>query len=194
MAEQLPLPGFAAKPRPTDGFFFAIFPDDAAAARIEQLAHRLRGDHGLTGKPLAMARFHVSLHGFGEYVGLPQVVVAAANRIAASVTAPAFAVTFDRAMSFRGRPANRPLVLYGGDGVAALMAFQQTLDAAMMRAGLGGRAQRRSAPHVTLLYDDRTVPEQAVETISWTVREFLLVHSLLGRSKYIPLSRCPLRG
>jgi 2'-5' RNA ligase len=47
---------------------------------------------------------------------------------------------------------------------------------------------------MTLLYDDRSVAEQAVETIGWTAREFVLVHSLLGQTRHIPLGRWPLRG
>lgn len=47
-------------------------------------------------------------------------------------------------------------------------------------------------PHVTLLYDDRHVAEHAVDTIRWTVQEFVLVHSLVGQTLYIPLGRWPL--
>jgi 2'-5' RNA ligase len=46
---------------------------------------------------------------------------------------------------------------------------------------------------VTLLYDERGIAEHAIEPVSWTVREFVLVHSLRGQSKYIPLGRWPLR-
>jgi RNA 2',3'-cyclic 3'-phosphodiesterase len=44
-------------------------------------------------------------------------------------------------------------------------------------------------PHVTLLYDDRCVAEQAVDTVRWTVREFVLVHSLHGQGRYVFLGR-----
>jgi len=47
---------------------------------------------------------------------------------------------------------------------------------------------------VTLLYDDCSVAEQAVETICWTAREFVLVHSLIGQTLHVPLARWPLRG
>ena len=49
-------------------------------------------------------------------------------------------------------------------------------------------------PHVTLLYDDVLVEERAVEPIRWTVREFVLVHSLLGQTRHVPLARWPLGG
>jgi len=190
--EQLSLSGFEPTP-PTDRFFFAIFPSADAAERIAQLAQQLRGKRGLTGKPLATERFHITLHHLGDYVGLPQGIVDAAKEAAASVVMPPFDVAFDHAVSFLGRPRARPFVLRGGDGVAALMEFQQTLGTAMTKAGLGRWVPPHYTPHVTLLYDDRVVDEQAVASAGWTVHEFVLVRSLLGRAEHIPLERWPLR-
>jgi 2'-5' RNA ligase len=33
------------------------------------------------------------------------------------------------------------------------------------------------------------VPEQKIEPVEWTVREIVLVHSLLGRTEHRPLAR-----
>jgi RNA 2',3'-cyclic 3'-phosphodiesterase len=192
MPEQLSLSGFEPI-RPTDRFFFAIFPSADAAARIAQLAQQLRSKRGLTGKPLAPERFHITLHHLGDYVGQPQSVVDAAKEAAASVVMPPFEVVFDHAVSFLGRPRERPFVLRGGAGVVALTAFQQVLGTAMTKAGLGRWVAPRYTPHVTLLYDDRVVDEQAVASVGWTVHEFVLVHSLLGRTEHVPLERWPLR-
>jgi RNA 2',3'-cyclic 3'-phosphodiesterase len=177
----------------TDRLFFAIFPEAAAAARIARLARQLRGEHGLKGKPLETQRLHVTLHHLGDYAGLPRDIVAASVEAAATVAMSPFEVSFDRALSFPDRPANRPFVLRGGDGVGALGALQRTLGAALGRAGLAaGRAEPPYTPHVTLLYDDSLVAERPVETVAWTVCEFVLVHSLLGRKLYVPLARWPL--
>ena len=89
---QLSLTGFDAPSRPTDRLFFAIFPDATAAARIAQLAQHLRDEHGLKGRPLATERFHITLHHLGDYVGLPQSVVAAAGDAAVAVAMPPFEV------------------------------------------------------------------------------------------------------
>ena len=40
---------------------------------------------------------------------------------------------------------------------------------------------------------DRAVKEQAIEPVRLTVSDFALVHSLVGRSRYIELARWPLR-
>jgi 2'-5' RNA ligase len=193
MLEQFSLSGFDAIPKPTDRLFFAIFPDAAAAARIARLAQRLRSEHGLEASPLGTERFHITLHHLGDYAGLPQGVVADAIRAAATIAMPQFEVTFDRALSFHGRSGNRPLVLRGCDGLVTLEAFHGVLGAALYKAGLtGGRARSRYIPHVTLLYDDFLILERPIETVTWTVRDFVLVHSLLGRTVHLPLARWPL--
>ena len=194
MPEQLSLAGFDTWSHPTHGLFFAIRPDADAGARIAQHAQRLRDEYGLKGSPLATKRFHVSLHRLGGRAELPHDIVALASEAAASVTMPPFEVRFDRAMSFRGRPGSRPLVLLGSDGVAALIAFQQILGTAMKQTGLGRWVDADYKPHLTLLYDSRSLAEQRVEPVSWTVREFVIVHSLLGQSRHSVLGRWLLRG
>ena len=195
MSDQPSLPGFEVAPlRLTDRLFFAIFPDAAAAAHIAQLALQLRGEHGLHGTPLKKERLHVTLHHLGDYAGLQQGIVAMASQAAAAVALPPFDLAFDRAASFCSTPRNRPFVLRGGNGVAAVMAFQRALGMEITKAGLGHWAKPAYTPHVTLLYDDHCLAEQAVETIRWTAREFVLVHSLIGQTRHVPLARWPLRG
>ncbi len=193
---QLSFPGLEA-PRPsppTDRLFFAIFPDVAAADRIARAAVRLRGESGLKGRPLATDRFHVTLHHVGDYSGLSQDVVSAICEAAETVRMPPFEVVFDRAMSFSGKPGNRPLVLRGGEGLAALGAFQQALAMAIRKTGQGRTPPAQFTPHVTLLYDDLLIQERPVDPINWTVGEFVLVHSLLGRTQHVPLARWTLNA
>ena len=194
MNQQALLPGFDTAPQLTDRLFFAIFPDVRAAAQIASLAQQLREEHGLRGKPLKTERFHVTLHHLGDYAGLPQDLVEVARAAAANIAAAPFDVTFDRAASFSTAPRNRPFVLRGGDGVASLITFQQTLGDALKKTVLGRWAKPAYTPHLTLLYDDLSVPEQAVPVVSWTAREFVLIHSLIGQTLHVPLARWPLRG
>jgi len=99
--EQLTLAGFEAVPLPTDGLFFAIFPDAQTAARIGQTALRIRDKYPFASAPMGLERYHVTLHHLGNYAGgLPQALVARAIRAAATVDARAFAVAFDRAENF----------------------------------------------------------------------------------------------
>jgi 2'-5' RNA ligase len=188
MPEQFFLPGFEAALHATDRLFFAIIPTADAAAAIVRQRGLLRDEYELKGKSIGIGRLHVTLNHLGDYLGLPQGIVAAAMTAAASVRAAPFDVVFERTESFRGRPRNHPLVLLGDGGVAALTAFQQTLGAALEKNGLG-RARSHYTPHVTLLYNNYRLPARAVAPICWTVNEFVLMHSLLGQTRHIPLAR-----
>ena len=186
--------------KPTDRLFFALFPSKEAIPHIFKTSQQLRDEHGLTGKSLSNDRLHVTLHHVGDYAGgLPDGLVEAALSVDATIALTAFDVTFDRAMSFAGSPKNKPLVLRGNErqdgGLADLMGFQKEFYLAMCRAGLQGpRVNAKFAPHVTLMYDEHAVPEQAVEPIRWTAHDFVLVHSLIGQTKHIHLGRWPIRG
>jgi 2'-5' RNA ligase len=191
MPQQLSFEGFEAASRPAESVFFAIFPDAEAAGLIAHLAQRLHDKHGLKGRPLAAKRFHISLHYVADHV--PKEIVTAAHEPASRIAMPPFRIELDHAKSFRGDGRNRPLVLCGGDGVAGLIRFQERLGVAMEETGLGRWSGPNWLPHLTLLYDDYGIAEEAIEPVSWTAHEFVLVHSLVGRNRYIPLARWPLR-
>ncbi len=161
--------------RPRDRLFLAVLPDAETSARIAETARHLRISHGLAGKPLRPEHFHVTLCGVDEGIGLSLGRIASVKERIARVVMPAFRVGFDRAESFR----NGALVLRGEDGVIGLEILQQRVCDA-----LDGRPRkaRPFTPHVTLLRDGYRVPEQRIEPIEWTVREVVLVHSLIGRT------------
>ena len=181
------LPGLA--PRDRDGLFYSIFPDPLAAVRIANVARHFRSAFGLKGVPLWTDRFHVTIHGFGAFDGLPRTVVDKAIEAGTSVAARPFVVAFDRVTSFAGSDV---LVLCGGDGVDGLMMFHHALGAVMQKAGLA--MSPHFTPHITLLYDSHRIEQHFIEPICWTVRDFVLVHSLVGLTKHIPLQRWQLRG
>jgi 2'-5' RNA ligase len=190
---QMALDGLDAPSRPTDRLFFAVRPSAVACAQIVALTARLRAEHGLKGTPIKPERLHSTLHHLGDHVGVPPALVDQAHAAAAGLAVPAFEVVFDHVASF-ARPSNQPLVLRGSTGLDGLVALQRALGLAMARAGLGRRVEAHFTPHVTLLYDNRRVAEQAVEPIRWTVGELVLVHSLLGQTVHKTLASWPLRG
>lgn len=197
MSTQFTLPDIGAVPEPTDRLFFAVLPDTAAAERITQLARHLRGEHGLQGRPLEVERLHLSLQGLGDHVGMPSQLVECASQAAAKVALPSFSASFDRVLSFAGkshRPGSRALVMTSSEGLAGLQMLYKTLTVALQTAGALRRAAASFTPHVTLLYDRQRVAERTIEPVGWTVREFVLVHSLVGQNRpYTLLGRWPLR-
>ncbi|HKX41090.1 MAG TPA: RNA 2',3'-cyclic phosphodiesterase [Burkholderiaceae bacterium] len=191
--EQAPLAGMPR--RRSDRLFFAIQPDARAAARIERLARDLRGDLGLRGALIERERLHVTLFFVGDFPGIPDGAIELLSQIAGRVADVApFKVGFDRVASFPRKDRRRPLVLQGDDGVLAVTALHERLHAAMSEAGLVPPAPGRYTPHLTLLYDDRTVDGLMIDPIIWTVREFVLVHSLIGRKMHRTVARVPLHG
>jgi 2'-5' RNA ligase len=190
---QIALPGFEATP--VHAVFFALFPpEDTAVQLLRHLPH-LRDEHGLTGQPVKAERLHITLYYLGDHEEQPKRTVAMARDAMANIAMPPFDVVLDRVTSFRGKPGNNPLVLTGGDGLAGVIALQQFLDTALVK----GRPIE--TPHMTLLYDERLVEEQAVEAaIRWTARELVLVQSVADRTsghqrtRHVPLARWPLRG
>ncbi|UGB37094.1 RNA 2',3'-cyclic phosphodiesterase [Frateuria soli] len=188
--QQSSLGGFAA-PHPTDRLFFAVVPPPEVAERVAALAGQLRGGLGLRGRPRPTGHLHVTLHHLGDFAGLPQRRVDEARAAATAVALPSFEARFDRVGSFRGRAGKHPFVLLGAEGSTGLAALYEALATQLVAAGLV-RRERAFVPHLTLLYDACTVAPQPVEPLRWTVREFLLIHSLLGRTEYRVLGRWPL--
>lgn len=193
---QSALPGFDAEPQPTDRLFFGLYLTAGLAPQVEQLAVRLRAEHELSGLPLLTERFHVTLYHIGDFAGVPPQTVAMAKAAGAALAAEmqAFEITFDRAASFASKRSNHPYVLLGNDGIAAVVHFQQALRMAMARAGLKVSNTQTYTPHVTLLYDAKSVDAHPVEPVTWVVSEFVLVHSLLGETRHVPLARWALRA
>ena len=175
------------------GLFFAVFPDPQTASRIGQLAQDLRRRHRLKGRPLDSVRFHCSLYGFGNAGCVSDVFIAKAQEAASLVQVSPFRVSFNCAMSFSDRANDHPLVLVGDDGVVGMARLRSSLWDALRKVGLRPRKNSSFTPHVTLLYDARHVDEQFIEPIGWTVSEFILVLSLIGRTKHIPIQRWQLR-
>lgn len=197
MFEQQSLDGFeppappSPPPKANDNLFFAVLPTPDAANSIGHRTSNLSGAHGLRGRPLPAERLHVSLINAGMYPGLPTSIVDGALAAAASVRMQPFELTFDRALTFHiKRPAN-PLVLTCGDGAAGVVLLRQSLQAALRKAGFK-LPNSNSPPHLTLVYDATTVPDHAIEPVKWTVREFVLIHSLVGQTRYKVLGRWPL--
>lgn len=191
---QLTLPGFEAPQLvPKHRFFFAAMPDPDTAARIAEMAGRSRAEMHVKANLLRTAHLHITLHHLGDFAHAPEIVVARACAAATNIDVPPFGVTFDQIGSFNGRPEHYPLVLKASAGLGELIDFHQGLGDVLRGAGL--RISRaRFVPHLTLLYDERRFNPCAIGPFTWTVREFVLIHSWLGKGRYDVKGRWLLRG
>jgi 2'-5' RNA ligase len=175
-----------------DRMFLACLPDAGAAARIYALAEELKASRKLEGTLTRPEHLHVTLFHLGDWNGLPDLIAESADaaaQAAAAGTAP-FDVIFDRAQSLGNSTGVYPFVLLGDDRSTPLHRFRETLGNALTQNGLGGAVRDSEfRPHVTLTRDETRVGRVPVAPITWTVRNFVLVHSLLGRTTHIHLAR-----
>ena len=191
MSQQASFPGFAQAVA-TDRLFLATFPARDTADRLAAFAAAQCARHDLRGKPLATDRFHVTLFHLDDSVGLRPDIVEAARAAAARVVAAPFEVVFDQVTSFDAHREKSPFVLTADHGNEPLHAFQTELGVRLREAGLGRCVTTGFRPHLTLAYDRRVIAPESLAPIAWRAEEFVLVHSLLGRTRHIPLARWPL--
>jgi len=175
--------------------FFAAMPDAAAAARIHALAERLKAEHKLGGTLILPEHLHVTLFHLGDWITLPEEIVARAKDAAAQTIAAPFPVTFRKVESFRNRTGIFPFVLTDKEA-KPWSPLREALGAALKAAGLGGAVHLDDdfKPHLTLLRDDTRIKPITVDPIIWTVGDFVLIHSLLGKTTHIHLARRELAG
>jgi len=191
---QLTLPGFEAPNLLLEHrLFFALMPDAHTAEHMARIGERLRAELGIRSRLLQTERLHITLHHLGDFAHVPEVIVARACAAAAKLVVPPFDVTFDQVLSFHGRPDHRPLVLTGTTGLDALVEFQQALGDILKQ--VGQRVSRaRFTPHLTLLYDKGKFDPRPIEPTTWTVGDFVLIHSWLGKTVYVEKGRWPFTG
>lgn len=204
MPTQLTLPGIDYKPPrglpgrkpPARGhhrkynLFFAILPQLEDAKSLAALRQRIAQEYGVYGKPLAVDRLHVSLHGLGAHDVLPPWLVQLARMVASSIIFPEFEVVFDRARVFHSK--GLPYVLCGDDGVEALKRFRRELGMAM--ANMGMPVFNHFEPHMTLAYGGPEMLQHPVMPVRWVVRDFVLINSHYGKTYYEELGRWSLHS
>jgi RNA 2',3'-cyclic 3'-phosphodiesterase len=176
--------------------FFAVHPDAACAARIASLVQALRRPLGLRARAISGERSHLTLAFVGSWAQVPEGLHQQLLQVGEAVAqqqVPPFDLGFERVASFDHRPRSRPIVLLA-DPAGPVGRLHAHLAAELGRRGVAFDASRPYTPHLTLMYDDAKVEPQAVEAIGWTVREFTLMQSLVGRSTHRMLGRWALGG
>jgi len=157
----------------------------------------IRGKNGLRGRVRPLGHLHVSLYFLGGCSDVSEKVIHFVGHICETVTAstPVFEVRFDRTISFRGGLGNRPFVLINHNkGNPELMRLRQALDTKFSKYRRGSGGNLTFNPHVTLLYDQQSIPEGPINPISWMVDEIVLVRSEVGATKYEKLGSWKLTG
>lgn len=184
------------RPKPLNRLFFGVRPDPDTTLRIDQFRREFCEENNLAGKPRGRELLHISLHYLGDYAHLPSRIIYGARWACLAISMSPFEVSLNSIGSFGiapsagGKPAKHALVLLA-EG-APLVEFQRNLGAELRKIGL--RAGDHFRPHVTLLYGPNAVPQQSIKPIRFVVRDFALIHSMLGLSRHETIGRWPLIG
>lgn len=173
---RVPRADAAAPPQP-QRLFFALLPDATLRARIAEAAARIERAHPSGGRPLAPARYHLTLRFLGDFETLPPALIAAARAAGDAVRAQAFTLVLDRVGSF----ADSRVRWLGAAADDRLQALRQALDQALAAAGVVLPTDA-FAPHLTIVRAaGRPLMPVAIAPLSWSVDGFVLLRSRPGR-------------
>jgi DNA-directed DNA polymerase III (polc) len=182
-------------PKGEDKWFFALQPSAAARETIVRQQDELGLRHGFQRYRIKPENLHVTIQMVGHGTTLPPDILRAAYAAAAAVSCRPFDISFDRALSFKSKKLSRPFVLMcAKTALAPLQAFHRALIEALHQHGLIQKRHPDFTPHLTLFWDPASIPEHPVTPLGWTVNEFVLVHSRVGRSEHRVVGRWVLDG
>lgn len=173
-----------------NNLFLALVPQGETGVAVESIAHRLKVKYRLTGRLLGLPRYHVSLLSLGDFAEVSSDLIARTREKFAPIAARTepFQIRFDQSLSFRSKKPKCPFVLTGSRSNAA---FSQLLNQLGSRLG---RSRRCIDPHLTLLYDEKSIGQYPAYPVSWIVNELVLVRSYVGLGRHEHLARWPLSG
>jgi len=184
-------PRLAIVPGRVHSVFYALVPSGADAIRLHAHARRVEEGLGFAGKATDAHRLHVTLHALGAHaVEPPESEVDRWCRAAAAVRQAPFDIVFDRVCTFGGK--DNAWVFTSSDD-AALLALHEALGIAL--ANTGERVVRqRIAPHMTMSWRGRRIPEAAIEPVRWRAADLVLIDSHHGEGEHQVLGRWALSG
>ncbi|WP_420136844.1 2'-5' RNA ligase family protein [Sphingomonas sp.] len=165
--------------------FFAIRPPQDIRARIAEATASLP----VGGRPLRPGRLHISTLNLVHEDIVPPGLGEEAAEAAASVRYEPFEVRFDRLVA-----GAKSMLLLPSNPLEELRMFRERLGFTLIRSGLPFTMERRFNPHITLLYGNALTFETAIEPIRWTVDDFVLIDSHIGKTKHVELGRWTLQS
>lgn len=171
--------------QPIHRLFFAIKPDPVTARRTDVFAEEIAAG----ARRVRPEHHHVTLAITKDYAHFPRPLADALLQAGTAVAADPFDLTLDRLAASRRSVALRPAKSH-----PPLMALQRQIASAVDRQRISQRPGWSFSPHQTLFYREGEPWQRPVQGFRWQVGEFVLVHSLVGRTRHDILGRWPLTG
>ena len=167
---------------PCHRLFFALKPPKRQAAAIGRMRDRL----GIGKGGVSDERLHSTVAITNDYAELPAELVATMTEIGNDLASSPFPIALDRLVGGAKSVALRP-----GKASTPFRDFQRQLERPMERLRIL-RTGWTFSPHMTLAYRDGAPFNERVDAIAWDGTEFVLIHSVVGRTQHIELARWPL--
>lgn len=158
------------------------------------VGERFRKTHRIGGTPVGIDSLHLTLCPMGKPERLRQPLEQALLAAGDEVHEQGFLATFDAAMRFTARDGQFPFVLCADSATAeAALGLRKAIAAGQARAGLQVSGVSSFLPHVSLLHGAAIEAiEESVVPIQWRAREFVLIRSFFGESRFEVVGRWPL--
>ena len=169
--------------------FVALRPPPQIAEHFHSRAAQLCARSGIVGSRRPSFILHMTLLMIVEHQGrLPWAVLESIDRALSMVRFPAIDIVLEEARSFETRKDSVPFVLEGSE-LTEVRALYLAIRDALLVKGFNGSWGNAYAPHMTLAYARRRSPRQGVEAFTWKARDFQLIESWQGSTKYVELGR-----
>lgn len=168
---------------PVHRLFFAIRPPEGARPYFLEEQRRFG-----PGRAVREEYLHLTTALSNDYQIFPSVLAKNMLAIGDAVMADQFRVVLDQVVASR-----HSVAMCASEKLRSFAALCRVLALGMIRAEVPIRAGWRSTPHATLLYRRGEPLRQCIDPTSWTVTEFLLIHSHVGFGLHEELGRWPLR-
>ncbi|MEK7952297.1 2'-5' RNA ligase family protein [Luteolibacter soli] len=177
--------------RGSDNLVLLLLPPREIAEKLRLLGETMRSHHSPWGSLRPTDHLHVTLFHFGNFAGLPADIVATAMQACAAtaVASQPFVVRMDQAACWGKEGGNIPLVVSVRGRNSSLDQLHQRATIQCSIRGLRSTKKSKFNPHVTLAYLKDSFSTETIEPISWMAEEIVLIHSLMGQTKYIKLGR-----
>lgn len=163
--------------------FFAIRPPEGARPYFLEEQRRFG-----PGRAVREEYLHLTTALSNDYRAFPSVLANRMLAIGDAVIAHQFRVVLDQVVASR-----HSVAMCASEKLRSFAALCRVLALGMIRAEVPIRAGWRSTPHATLLYRRGEPLRQCIDPTSWTVTEFVLIHSHVGLGLHEELGRWPLR-
>ncbi|MES2688329.1 MAG: 2'-5' RNA ligase family protein [Pseudomonadota bacterium] len=174
-----------------DNVFFALTPEGQAGTQAIRIQSSFLPQLGAKPYLVPESCLHVSLLDIGIKKNLVlrsfESTIAMAKEAAGKLGAASFEVGFEKVLSFNAKPnQSKAFVLQMEEGREQVLALCKKLKLCLAMAGVHSD-DNAATPHMTLARSVQTIPLTQVSPVCWTAIRLVLVQSVVGEKRHIPL-------